>query len=57
MRVNDIEKILSKMGYQLVRNSKHKIWSNGTKSVPVPHSKEINRNTAKGILKTIGYLQ
>lgn len=57
MRVNELERILIKRGYCLIRCSKHKVWSNGTQSVAVPHAREINRNTAKGILKQIGYVQ
>lgn len=55
MKTNDFERILNKSGFALVRNSKHRIFSNGLKSVAVPQGKVINRMVARRILKEINY--
>lgn len=57
MKTVDFERLLSSSGFVLVKSSKHKIWSNGTKTVAVPHDKQINRMIARRILKEIGYQQ
>jgi hypothetical protein len=57
MKSTELEKILKLMGYSLVRLNKHRVWSNGKHSAPVPHDKEINRMVARRILKEIGYQQ
>lgn len=51
-RYHLIKELLSK-GFVLIRNSKHEVYSNGKIIVIVPYHKEINRFTAKGILKQI----
>lgn len=55
MKSREFERILEEEGYSLVRVSKHRIWSNGVHSAPVPHDKEINCMVAQRILKEIGY--
>lgn len=55
MKYKDLERILNEMGYQFVRMSKHVIYSNGIKTVAIPHQREINRMLSKRILKEIGY--
>ncbi len=53
MKTKDIERVLAENGYCLVRNSKHKIYSNGTSTVAVPHTNEVNKMLSKHILKQI----
>ena len=55
MKSNEFERILKNEGYELVRVTKHRIWSNGVHSAPVPHDKEINDMVAQRILKEISY--
>ena len=55
MKTLDFERILKSMGFELTRVSKHRIWSNGTKNIAVPHDKKINRMIARRTLKEIGY--
>ena len=54
MKTSEFERILSAYGFTLVRINKHRIWSNGTFRVAVPHM-EINRMVARRELKKIGY--
>lgn len=55
MKLKDLEKILKLKNFWLERSAKHKIWTNGTINVAIPHQREINRILAKHILKEIGY--
>lgn len=54
MKHKELARILSDLGFKLIRANKHEVWSNGVLTVCLPRHKEINRNTAKGILKQIG---
>lgn len=56
MKINDLERILRELGYILIRSSKHKVWSNGVKSIAIPHQREVNRMLSKRILKEIGHV-
>lgn len=51
--MSDLESILNNNGYFLTKNSKHKIFSNGRHSIPVPHCRELNKFLAKKILRQI----
>ena len=56
MKYADISKKLKEAGFELVRKSKHDIYSNGDIQVTVPHHKEVSELTAKSILKGAGIL-
>lgn len=56
MKLKDLEVILKQKGFAVIRNSKHRIWSNGLLNVAVPHQREVNRILSKHILKEIGYV-
>lgn len=45
--------ILMARGYMIVRESKHKIYSNGHYNIAVPHSKEIAIGTIRDIFKIL----
>jgi predicted RNA binding protein YcfA (HicA-like mRNA interferase family) len=51
MKTKELEKILTSNGFQIIRYSKHIIWSNGKQSVAIPHQKEQNKILTKHILK------
>ena len=51
MKRKDLEKILTSMGYVLVRCNKHYIWFNGKKHLAVPMKNEINKILTKHLLK------
>lgn len=55
MKSKELHQILNTLGYHLVRNSKHQIFSDGIRSVSVPHQKDINKILTKHILKSVGY--
>lgn len=55
MKVSLFEKMLTSLGYNLVRSNKNKIFSNGISQIAVPHDKEINRMIARRLLKQIAY--
>lgn len=55
MKCSEFERILKSQGYELVRNSGHKIFSNGMSQIAVPHAKQINRLLARRLLKEISY--
>jgi hypothetical protein len=55
MRTSDFERILTNMGFCLVRGGKHKVWSNGILHVAVPWGRTINRMLARRELKKINY--
>lgn len=55
MKRKDLEKILNENGFFLKRNGgNHDIFSNGSKSIPVPRHKEIQESTVKDIFKEAG---
>ena len=46
---------IQKAGFWLKRHgAEHDIYTNGHISVTVPRHKDVNENTAKAILKTVG---
>lgn len=51
MKTRDLERQLNDLGYYLIRNSSHKIFSNGIISIPMPHHTEINPFLAKKIIR------
>lgn len=55
MKTADFERILKNMGFALVRNNGHSVWSNGKQRVAIPHGREMNRMIVRRLLKDIGY--
>ena len=53
MKRRDFERLLLDHGFQLIRESSHRVWSNGQRHVAVPHGKEINKMVARRLLKEI----
>lgn len=47
-------RILNQNGFYMVRSNKHMIFSNGTQTVAVPHTKVVNNMLAKRLMKTFG---
>ena len=54
MKHKELARILTGLGFRLVRANKHEVWSNGVLTVCLPRHKEINRNLAKKILRDVG---
>ena len=54
MKTKEINRILIRMGYQVVRNNRHTVWSNGSVTVMVPQHSTISKYLAKQTLKQIG---
>lgn len=44
IKAKEAKRILRNNGYELIRNNKHSIWSNGENKIilPISHSEEIN---------------
>jgi hypothetical protein len=55
MKTNDFERLLSSVGFVMVRGGKHKVWSNGVHNVAVPWGRTINRMVARRELKKINF--
>lgn len=53
MKTKDLEKILIERGYWVSRYSKHVIWTNGSRTIAIPHQKEVNRMICKKILRDL----
>lgn len=55
MKNRELVKLLKKSGYELVRQNKHAIYSNGQKtiSIPIHGGKDLNHHLLAGILKQI----
>ncbi len=51
MKKRDLDNELKRLGWWLLRQGKHEIWTNGVLTIPVPRHKEINEMTAKAILR------
>ncbi|MFH1774714.1 MAG: type II toxin-antitoxin system HicA family toxin [Methanobacteriota archaeon] len=47
----EVMKTLSRVGFILVRVSKHYIVGKGGKIIPVPYHKEVKKGTLRGIIK------
>lgn len=54
MKRKELERILIKAGYWIVRSTKHIAWTNGIKTVFVPSHKEVRTWTVHQILKHAG---
>ncbi len=55
MKRRDLIQKLEQNGWHLARHgSEHDIYTDGTKSQPIPRHNEINEITAKNILKKAG---
>lgn len=53
MKFKELHSMLMSKGYYIVRESKHHIYSNGARSIPVPHCKEVAIGTLRDIFKAI----
>ena len=51
MKKRELEAALKRLGWWLLRQGKHEIWTNGIVTIPVPRHKEINEMTARAILR------
>jgi mRNA interferase HicA len=51
VKKRDLDKALESLGWWILRQGKHEIWTNGYLTIPVPRHKEINEMTAKAILR------
>lgn len=55
LKRRDLIKTLTDNGFELFRHgSNHDIYRNGNIQITIPRHKEINEDTAKGILKEAG---
>ncbi|MDO8494413.1 MAG: type II toxin-antitoxin system HicA family toxin [Deltaproteobacteria bacterium] len=54
MKKRDLERELRKLGWYFKREGGcHEIWTDGEETMPVPRHKEVNENTARGIIRDI----
>lgn len=53
MKFKTLHSILTAKGYFIIRESKHHIYSNGSRSIAVPHTKEVAIGTLRDIFKSI----
>ena len=51
MKLRDLIRELESLGFRLVRSGKHLVYGKGSVTVAVPHNNQVNRYTAKAILK------
>ena len=51
MKKRDLDKQLKELGWWLLRQGKHEIWTNGRITIAVPRHREIKEMTARGILR------
>lgn len=52
MKYRDLIKQLKDLGWWFLREGgNHEIWTNGKETEAVPRHREINENTARGILR------
>jgi len=56
MKCRDLIRLLESRGFKMIRSSKHMIFSNGVKTVAVPHQKEIRSWTVHQIKKQGGLI-
>lgn len=52
VKLKKLNQELSRLGWYLLRQGKHEIWTNGIEMLAVPRHKEIDEFTAKSILRT-----
>lgn len=57
MKLRDIDKLLERNGFILVRSTKHRVYAKGSIRVVVPMHKEVNKMIAKKIIKEIELTQ
>lgn len=51
----ELEKLLKEAGFEIDRQGKHEIWSNGEVKIPIPrHAGDIPKGTVSKILKDAG---
>ena len=55
MKYKDFIRYLREHGYVLIRTSGHHMFSNGSYTIAVPNSKNINRMICRRLLKEIKY--
>lgn len=53
MKTKDLVKMLEEAGYVFLRNSGHKLYTNGIHTIAVPHHTSINKFLANKIKRTI----
>lgn len=53
MKTKDLIKLLEDKGYRFLRSSSHKLYSNGTHTIAIPHHTEVNKFLANKIKRTI----
>ncbi len=52
MKRRDLIKLFEKNGWYFLRDGgRHDIYTNGQKSEPIPHHKEINETLAKALIR------
>jgi predicted RNA binding protein YcfA (HicA-like mRNA interferase family) len=55
MKAKEVERILERAGFVFVRQTGHRIWERGDRSVPVPtHPRDLKMGTLRGIIKLSG---
>jgi len=53
MKTKDLIKMLEDKGYRFLRNSGHKLYTNGINTIAIPHHTEVNKFLANKIKRTI----
>ena len=53
MKFKELHRYLNSRGYSIIRESGHHIYSNGVRSIAVPHHKVISDGTLRDIFKAI----
>lgn len=55
MKAREVEAILRRAGFVLVRQTNHRIWEKGERSVPVPtHPRDLKMGTLRSIIMFAG---
>jgi mRNA interferase HicA len=52
VKLKNLQQKLGSLGWYLLRQGKHEIWTNGIETLAVPRHKEIDEFTAKSILRS-----
>jgi len=52
VNIKSLKQELGNLGWYMLREGKHEIWTNGSETMAIPRHKEINEFTAKIILRT-----
>jgi len=53
MKKKELVRKLNAKGFYFVRSGKHEMFSNGEKSIAIPHGAEINERLAKAIIRQL----